>query len=78
MRSSVHIDIKKKYILILGESPTQGLDRTTLTPEKKYAINFTESRKKCYLSVHYKEQIAIYFLIIQKFINLKQKTNLIP
>ena len=78
MRSSVHIDIKKKYILIFGERPTQRLDRTTLTAAKKYAISFTESRKKCQLSVHYNEQIVIYFLMIQKFINLKQKTNFIP
>ena len=26
MNSSVHIDNKNKYILILGEGPTQGLD----------------------------------------------------
>ena len=78
MRFSVHIDMKKKYVLILGESPTQGLDRTTLTAAKTYAINFTESRKKCSLSMHYNEQIVIYFLMMQVFINLKQKTNLIP
>ena len=29
MSSSVHIDIKKKDILILGSGPTQGLDDTT-------------------------------------------------
>ena len=34
MSSSVHIDNKKKDILILGEGPTQGLDGTTLTAEK--------------------------------------------
>ena len=44
MKSSVRIDIKKKYTLIFGESPTQGLDRTTLTAEKKYAINFSLER----------------------------------
>ena len=33
MSSSVHVDNKKKDILILGESPTQGLDGTTLTAE---------------------------------------------
>ena len=32
--SSVHVDKKKKYILILGKDPTQGLDGTTLTAEK--------------------------------------------
>ena len=28
-RSSVHIGYKKKYILIPGKGPTQGLDYTT-------------------------------------------------
>ena len=37
---------RKKDILILGESPTQGLDETTLTAEKKYSINFTEHNEK--------------------------------
>ena len=33
MGSSVHVDNKKKDILILGEGPAQGLDDTTLTAE---------------------------------------------
>ena len=33
MSSSVHIDNKKKDILILGDGPTQGLDDTTSTAE---------------------------------------------
>ena len=32
------------------EEPTQGLDGTTLTKEKKYSINFTENNKKFSLS----------------------------
>ena len=35
MSSSVPIDNKKKDLLILGEGPTQGLDHTTSTAEKK-------------------------------------------
>ena len=46
MSSSVHIDNKNKYILILGEKPTQGLDDSTLTAEAKYPIIFTQSGKK--------------------------------
>ena len=38
MSSSVHIDNMDKYILILREEPTQGLDDTTLTAEAKYPI----------------------------------------
>ena len=44
---------KKKDILIIGEGPTQGLDGTMLTAEKKYSVNFTENSKKCCLSLHY-------------------------
>ena len=38
MSSSVYVDSKKKYIFILGEGSTQGLDGTTLTAEKKVFI----------------------------------------
>ena len=51
MSSSIHIDNKKKDILILGRGPTQGLE-STLTPEKIYSINFTEKNKKLCLSFH--------------------------
>ena len=51
MSSSVHVDNKKKDILILGKGPTQGLDGTTLTAEKLYSINFTENNKKLCLSL---------------------------
>ena len=38
MSSSVHVDNKKKVILILGEESTQGLDGTKLTAEKCIAL----------------------------------------
>ena len=49
---SVHIDNKKKDILVLGKGPTQGLD-STLIAEKMYSINVTLTRKKFCLSLHY-------------------------
>ena len=45
MSTSVHIDNKKKYILVLGRGPTQGLE-STLTAEKMYSINFKVRKKK--------------------------------
>ena len=53
MGSSVHVDNEGKYILILGEQPTQLLDGTTLTAETKYPINFTQSNRRFVLSLHY-------------------------
>ena len=40
-RTSVHIDKKKKDILILGKGPIHGLDDTVLTAEAQYSINFS-------------------------------------
>ena len=50
MSSSVHVDNKKKDILILGQGPTQGLDDITLAPEKMYSINVTATRKNMFRS----------------------------
>ena len=53
MSPLVHVDIKGKDILILGEGTAQGLDDTTLTAEAKYPVNFTQSGKRSVLSLHY-------------------------
>ena len=53
MSSSVHVDNKRKDILILGEGAIQGLHDTTLTAEAKYPINFTQSERRFLLSLHY-------------------------
>ena len=45
MSNSVHVDNKKKDILIFGKGPTQGLDNTTLTAENMYSTNFTVANK---------------------------------
>ena len=43
MSSSVHVNNKKKYILILRKDPTQGLEHTLTV--KMYSINFTVKKK---------------------------------
>ena len=52
--ASIHIDNKKKDILVLGRGPTQGLE-SNLTAEKMYSINFTVTKKKFCLNLHYNE-----------------------
>ena len=49
----MHIDNKIKDILILTEETTQGLYDATLGAEAIYPINFTQSRKRFVLSLHY-------------------------
>ena len=73
MSSSVHVDNKGKYILILGKGPTQGLGEHSLTAEKMYSVNFTDHRKKCCLSLHYNGANSYLFVNSTKLLNLKQK-----
>ena len=42
MSSSVHIDNKKKDVLILGKGPQQGLDDTTLTAKLNIQLIFQD------------------------------------
>ena len=49
---SFDIDNKKKGVLILEKGSTQGLEHT-LTAAKIYSINFTVTKKKFCLSLHY-------------------------
>ena len=73
MSPSVHIDNKGKDILILVEGPKQGLDDTTLRAEAKYPITFTQSNRKLCLSLHYNVSNRFFSLMLQKYINSKQK-----
>ena len=52
MSTSIHIDNKKKDILVPGRAPTQGLE-SRKNAEKMYSINFTVTKKKFCLSLHY-------------------------
>ena len=61
MRSSAHIDNKKKDVLVLGKGPIQGLEHT-LTAEKMHSINFTVTKKKFCLSLHYNGANSYFFV----------------
>ena len=53
--------IIKKDILVLGIGPTQGLEHI-LTAEKMYSINFTVTKKKFCLILHYKGANSYLFV----------------
>ena len=46
MTSSVPIVNERKNIVILGTSPTDGLDDITLAAANEYSIIFTEEQEK--------------------------------
>ena len=76
MSISIHIDNKKKDILVLGRGPTQGLE-CTLTAEKMYSINFTVTKKKFCLSLHYNGGNSYLFVSGTEIIKFKAKDSAI-
>ena len=79
MNSSIHIDNKGKDILILGLGPTQGLGENSLTAEKMYSINFTVTKKKFCLSLHYNGANSYLFVNGTEIIKFKAKdSNIVP
>ena len=70
---SLHIDNKKKDILILGIRPTQGLDDTTLTTESQYSISYSRSNKEILFKPALSWEQQLFLSMLQKHINSKQK-----
>ena len=60
MSFSTHNDNKKKGILILWKGPTQGLEHR-LTAEKIFSVNFTVTKKKFCLTLHYNGANSYFF-----------------
>ena len=73
MCPSMHIDNKNKDILIIGERATQILDETTLTPEEKHPINFTQSGKRFVLSLQYNGSNSFLFVNDTKIYQFKAR-----
>ena len=74
MSSYSHIDNKKKDILVLGKGPTQGLEHT-LTAEKMYSINFTVTKKKFCLRLHYNGANSYLFVNGTEIYKFKTKDS---
>ena len=74
MSFSAHIDNNKKDILVLGIGPTQGLEHT-LTAEKMYLVNFTVTKKKFCLSLHYNGTNSYLFVNGIEIYNFKAKDS---
>ena len=71
---STHIGNKKKDILVLEKGPTQGLQHT-LNAEKMYSINFTVTKKKFCLSLHYNGANSYLFVNGKEIVKFKAKDS---
>ena len=72
--SSIHIDNKKKDILVLERGPTHGLE-STLTTETMYSINFTVTKNRFCLSLHYNRANSYLFVNGKEIIKFKAKDS---
>ena len=66
--------IIRKKTLVLGEGPIQGLEHT-LTAEKMYSINFTLTKKKFCLSLHYNGANSYLFVNDTEIYKFKAKDS---
>ena len=66
MSSSVHIDNKKKDILIFCKALTQRLDDATLTAKEEYSKKFSTLQRKFINEVFIMEVTVFYLLMLQK------------
>ena len=76
MSSSVHVDNKKQHFNY-WKGPTQGLGAHSLTAEKMYSINFTVTRKKNCLSLHYNGANSYLFVNGTEIYKFKAKDSII-
>ena len=74
MSFSAQIDNKKKDILVLGKGPTQGLEHT-LTAEEMHSINFTVTKKRFCLSLHYNGSNSYLFVNGTEIYKVKAKDS---
>ena len=71
----MHVGNKRKDILVLDESPTQGSDDTTITAEDKYPINFTKPGRTFLLSLYYNGGSSFLFVNAVKMYPFKVNTH---
>ena len=75
MSSSIHIDNKKKDILVLGREPTERLESTLTAEKMMYSINFTVTQNKFCLSLHYNGANSYLFVNGTAICNFKAKDS---
>ena len=57
---SSHADNSKNYCLMLGESPTCGINGSFGSPDKKFSIKFSKANTKFFLSLHYGDNSYLF------------------
>ena len=75
LNSSKHANNRTKNILVLGKDFVQGIDGTKIYAEKTHSLNFSESRSKFCLSLHYDGDNSYLFVNGKEIIKFKAKDS---
>ena len=75
MSSSTHANNKTRSILILGKGFIQGIDGTTIYAKKMYSVNFSATRTRLCLSLHYNGGNSYLFVNGKDIIKFKAKDS---
>ena len=59
---NLRLTIRRIILLVLGESPTFGINGTFDLAEKKFSINFSKASSKFCLSFHYNADDSYLFV----------------
>ena len=73
--SLVHANNKANNIYVMGDLFVQGINDTTLYPEKVYSQNFTQASTKFVLSLHYNGDDSYLFVNGKQELKFKCKTE---
>ena len=71
---SIHASNRANSILVLGKSLTQ-INNTTIHAEKMYSINFSATKKRFSLSLHYNGDNSYIFVNGKEIIEFKAKSS---
>ena len=74
--SSSHTDNRINNFLVLGEGPTQDINDSTGSAEKKISINFSKSNTKSCLSLHYNADESYLYVNKTEIYKFKAKDNI--
>ena len=75
MSFSAHATNRANHIYLMGEGLTQGINDTTIYPEKKNWRNFTDPGKKSVLSLHYNDNDSYLFVNGRQELKFKCKKD---
>ena len=71
---SIHVSNRANNILVLGKSLTQ-INNTTVYAEKMYSINFSSTKKRFSLSLHYNGDNSYLFVNGKEIVRFKAKDS---